>query len=166
MDLNSNGKWLPNILEIHRNPKHFCFFWNPTTMVFKPSDLTYHGLRTPREEIAFTARPKIHSHSQIFRYGRSIFCLPHRPNFSDIFDLCLHWLSVVREHAYSRMQNAPNICSFFLPLFWVQLSNLFHCWFMNKSSSFGPLWAGWLPLVANAGAVRLAIAGWKPRLAT
>ena len=55
-----------------------------------------HGLRTPREEITFTARPKIHSHSQIFRYGRSIFCLPHRPNFSDIFDLCLHWVSVVR----------------------------------------------------------------------
>ena len=26
-----------------------------------------HGLRPPREEIAFTARPKIHSHSQIFR---------------------------------------------------------------------------------------------------
>ena len=25
-----------------------------------------HGLRTPGEEIAFTARPKIHSHSQIF----------------------------------------------------------------------------------------------------
>ena len=56
-----------------------------------------HGLRTPREEIAFTARPKIHSHSQIFRYGQSIFCLPHRPNFSDIFDLCLHWVSVVRD---------------------------------------------------------------------
>ena len=55
-----------------------------------------HGLRTPREEIAFTARPKIHSHSQIFRYGGSIFCLPHRPNFSDIFDLSLHWVSVVR----------------------------------------------------------------------
>ena len=55
-----------------------------------------HGLRTPREEIAFTARPKIHSHSQIFRYGRSIFCLPHRPKFSDFFDLCLHWVSVVR----------------------------------------------------------------------
>ena len=57
-----------------------------------------HGLRTPREEIAFTARPKIHSHSQIFRYGRRIFCLPHRPNFSDIFDLCLHWVSVVRDY--------------------------------------------------------------------
>ena len=55
-----------------------------------------HGLRTPREEIAFSARPKIHSHSQIFSYGGIIFCLPHRPNFSDIFDLCLHWVSVVR----------------------------------------------------------------------
>ena len=34
--------------------------------------------------------------AQIFRYGRNIFCLPHLPNFSDIFDLCLHWVSVVR----------------------------------------------------------------------
>ena len=59
-----------------------------------------HGLRTPREEIAFTARPKIQSKSQIFRYCGSISCLPHRPNFSDIFDLCLHWVSVVRG-AYS-----------------------------------------------------------------
>jgi hypothetical protein len=52
-----------------------------------------HGLRTPREEKAFTAQPKIQS--QIFRYDRSIFCLPHQPNFSDIFDLCLHWVSIV-----------------------------------------------------------------------
>ena len=43
-----------------------------------------------------TARPKIHSHSKMFRYGRSIFCLPDQPNFSDIFDLCLRWVSVVR----------------------------------------------------------------------
>ena len=57
-----------------------------------------HGLRTPVEEIAFTAWSKIHSHSQIFRYGRSIFWLPHRPKFSDFFDLCLHWVSVVRDH--------------------------------------------------------------------
>ena len=55
-----------------------------------------HGLRTPREEIALTAWPKIQSQSQIFQYGRSIFCLPHQPNFSDIFDLFLHWVSVVR----------------------------------------------------------------------
>ena len=59
-----------------------------------------HGLRTPGEEIVFTARPKINSHSQIFRYGRSIFCRPHPPNFSDIFDLCLHWVSVVRDIAH------------------------------------------------------------------
>ena len=57
-----------------------------------------HGLRTPREEIAFTAWPKIQSQSQIFRYGRSIFSLPHLPKFSDIFDLCLHWVSVVRNN--------------------------------------------------------------------
>ena len=35
-------------------------------------------------------------HPQIFRYGRSIFCLPHRPKFSNFFDLFLHWVSVVR----------------------------------------------------------------------
>jgi hypothetical protein len=55
-----------------------------------------HGLRTLREEIAFTARPKIQSKSQIVFNGRNIFCLPHRHNFSDIFDLCLYWVSVVR----------------------------------------------------------------------
>jgi hypothetical protein len=54
------------------------------------------GLQTPREETAFTAWPKIQSQSQTFRYGQSIFCLPHRPNFLDIIDLCLHWVSVVR----------------------------------------------------------------------
>ena len=53
------------------------------------------GLWTLGEEIAFTARPKIQSQSQIFRYGWSIFCLPRRPNFSDFFNLCLHWVSVV-----------------------------------------------------------------------
>ena len=47
-----------------------------------------------------TARPKIQSQSQIFKYGRSIFCLPHWPNYSDIFDLCLHWVSVVHGEGY------------------------------------------------------------------
>ena len=60
-----------------------------------------HRLRTPGEEIAFTARPKIHSYSQIFRYSQSIFCLPHRPKFSDFFDFCHHWVSVVRESCLS-----------------------------------------------------------------
>ena len=61
-----------------------------------PGEPLLHGLRTPREDIAFTVWPKIQSQSQIFRYDRSIFRLPHRPNFSDIFDLRLHWVSVVR----------------------------------------------------------------------
>jgi hypothetical protein len=59
-------------------------------------NMPFHGLRTPREEIAFTLQPKIQSQSQIFRYGGSKVCLPNRPNFSDIFDLCLHWVTVVR----------------------------------------------------------------------
>ena len=70
--------------------------WPPKPFFLKNLLYLDHGLRTPREELAFTARPKIHSHYQIFRYGGSIFCLPHRPIFSDIFDLCLHWVSVVR----------------------------------------------------------------------
>ena len=62
-----------------------------------------HGLLMPTEEIVFTARPKIQSQSQIYRYGGSIFCLPHRPNFSDIFDFCLHWVSVVRGLTNNRI---------------------------------------------------------------
>ena len=72
-----------------------------------------HKLKTPSEKIAFTVWPKIHSHSQIFRYGRSIFCLPHRPNFSDIFDLCLHWVSVVRELIQTI------VIFIFLPVVWL-----------------------------------------------
>ena len=66
--------------------------------------LKMHILRTPREEIAFTAWPKIHFHSQIFRYDQSIFCLPHRPNISDSFNFCLHLLGVC-----SPCQNVSNI---------------------------------------------------------
>ena len=40
-----------------------------------------HRLRTPSEDITFTAKPKIYSHSQIFWYCQSIFCLPHRHKF-------------------------------------------------------------------------------------
>ena len=44
-------------------------------------------------------------------YDQSIFCLPHGPNFSDIFDLCLHWVSVVREFIYS--EKATKFCEIF-----------------------------------------------------
>ena len=62
-----------------------------------------HGLRTSGDEIAFTARPKIKSQSQIYRYGRSILCLPHRPKISGFFDLCLHRVSVVRVSAHQSL---------------------------------------------------------------
>ena len=64
---------------------------------FSKSNRRKHGLRKPGEKIVFTARPKIQSLSQVLRYGQSIFCLPHRPKFSDFFDLFLHWMSVVRD---------------------------------------------------------------------
>ena len=54
------------------------------SVLLLPTSLAYnwqHGLRTPGEEIAFTARPKINSQSQIFRYSQRVFCLPHRPIF-------------------------------------------------------------------------------------
>ena len=41
-----------------------------------------HGLRTPGEEIAFTARP-IHSHTQIFRYSEAYFVCHIGPNFQN-----------------------------------------------------------------------------------
>ena len=65
------------------------------------TDKEDHGLRTPGEKIFLTARPEIKSQSQIFRYGRSIFCLPNRSKFSDFFYLCLHWVSVVRGDSQS-----------------------------------------------------------------
>ena len=72
--------------------------------------LHIHGQGTPREAIAFTALPKINSQSQIFRYDRSIFCLPHRPKFSDTFDLCLHWVIKITRAAKANLsQTRPNI---------------------------------------------------------
>ena len=69
-------------------------------IVTQPWFTQYHGLRTHGEEITFTARPKIKSQSQIYRYGRSIFCLPHRPKISGFLDLSLHWVSVVCAQDY------------------------------------------------------------------
>ena len=68
-----------------------------------------HGLRTPGKEIAFTARPKIKSQSQIYSCGRSIFFLPHRPRFSGFFELCLHWVSVVRAFLFPLISSEQSI---------------------------------------------------------
>ena len=68
-----------------------------------------HGLRTPGEEMVITAWPKINSQSQIFRYGQSIFCLPHQPKFLYFFDLCLQlgvrslWSCVCPYHSVLRV---------------------------------------------------------------
>ena len=51
--------------------------------------MTHHGLRMPGEEIAFTARSKINSQSQIFRYSWRTFCLPLWLKFLDFFDSSL-----------------------------------------------------------------------------
>ena len=70
-------------------------------------DCNSHGLRTPGEEIAFTARPKIKFKSQMFRHGRSKFRLPDRPKFSGFFDLFLNWVSVVRGNSTSGSLKLP-----------------------------------------------------------
>ena len=77
-----------------------------------------HGLRTTGEEFPFTEQPKMKSQSQSFRYGRSIFCLPHWPKFSDFFALFLHQVSAVRalEDTLTReiSINQWNKCSCFV----------------------------------------------------
>ena len=50
-------------------------------------------------------------------FSRQNICsVPHRPNFSDIFDLYLHWMSVVRVHT----PQAPvsSSCLLTLALLW------------------------------------------------
>ena len=82
----------------------------------------------PGEEITFTAQPKIKSQSQIFRYGRSIFCLPHRPKISDFFDLCLRWVFVVRGFT-QRFYTKKKLLTF-LKVKSLK-SNTVHCWRMK-----------------------------------
>ena len=81
---------LHNVYVLNRFPHRIWIFFAISSYPF----LTWHRLRTAREEITFTAWLKTHSHSQIFRHSQSLFCLPHRPKFSGIFDLWLHWVSV------------------------------------------------------------------------
>ena len=64
------------------------------------NDTRQHWLRTPGQENTLTAWPKIKSQSQIYRYSRSIFCLPHRPKILGFFDLYLHWVSVARARQH------------------------------------------------------------------
>ena len=79
-----------------RTPLHSAAQHKACLKVRISADNHVHRLQMPGEDIAFIALPKIKSQSQIFSYGRSTFCLPHQPKFSDFFDFCLHCVSVVR----------------------------------------------------------------------
>ena len=81
--------------------KTICVLWFKCLLWFMPklvacfkTEHLYLNTRT-RDEITFTAQPKIQFQPQLFRYGRSIFCLPHWPTFSDIFSLCLNIYSFI-----------------------------------------------------------------------
>ena len=80
----------------HKITTKTCYKSRRAADLAKHHDDPSHGLRTPGEEIVFTAQPKIKSQSQICRYGGSIFCLPHQPKISGFFYLCVHWVSIVR----------------------------------------------------------------------
>ena len=69
----------------------------------------FHGLRTPGEKILFAAWPKINCQSQIFRCSQSIFCLPHRHKFSDIFDgfIGCPWSVLVRPVQLTKSPDRP-----------------------------------------------------------
>ena len=75
------GNYLQKYGKLMGMHKIFWLFRSKALWKGKKKKKIKHGLKTPREEIAFTARPKIHSHSQIFSYGWSILSLPHQPNF-------------------------------------------------------------------------------------
>ena len=75
--------------------------------------------------------------SQIFRYGRSIFCLPHRPNFSNIFGLCLHWVSVVHGiyHCIQSINSGSQRPNLPVPL--SSTGYLVHCNFILQFNTTG-----------------------------
>ena len=70
-----------------------CPFFQKRKQKYSP---TCKNIQIFRTFTSLSTRSKINSHFQSFRYGRSILCLPHWPKFLDFFDLCLHWVSVVR----------------------------------------------------------------------
>ena len=89
-----------------------------------------------------------HSHSQIFRYGRSIFCLPDLPEFSDFFDLCLHRVSVVRAAQHHNFFSGIGDFDVFLLK---QSTPLLICtWFFLKSLIYElDFWTGFFLSISN-----------------
>ena len=48
----------------------------------------------------------------------SIFCLPHLLNFSDIFELCLYWVSVVRALWLCSEKIFLSVCKSYCATYW------------------------------------------------
>ena len=44
--------------------------------------------------------PKSTPTAKFLGTAEAYFCLPHQLKFSDFFDLCLHWVSIVRDLAH------------------------------------------------------------------
>ena len=87
--------------------------WKQGTILDRTSGQN-HRLQTPGEGMSLTTWPKNQSHSQIFRYSQSIFCLLHRPNYLDFFELCLHWVSVVCGQNASRWSEKPRVVQVYI----------------------------------------------------
>ena len=69
-----------------------------------------------------------------FRYGQSIFHLPHRPKFSDFFDLCLNWVSTIYSWSIGHILEHEFFClgwagSKEKKWIWVFLCNFWGCFF-------------------------------------
>ena len=79
--------------------------------------------------------PSLHSRKStptLKLYGHSIFCLPHWPKFSDFFDLCLHWVSVVRGLLHILAAVFRQDCGYCRRQYYIYLSTLI---FANKQHS-------------------------------
>ena len=85
----------------------FSFFWPPTPLTTDTQrGNSFHCMAENSIPLPnFQVRPKH-------------ICLPYRPNFSDIFDLCLHWVSVVRDlpHYLLNVRKKSNFWITYTPL--------------------------------------------------
>ena len=74
------SKYVAYLLTCHQTNHYFIIGLILAITIFS-TNRQIHELRTPREKIAFIAEPKIHSHSQILRYGQRIYFVCHMARF-------------------------------------------------------------------------------------
>ena len=92
----------PDPYLIHEDGRYQCFLFNvASSYKYKWTDQILFVLTTDYGLPPVMKSPSLHSQKftptpKVLVYGRCIFCLPHWHKFSDFFDLCLFWVSVVR----------------------------------------------------------------------